>query len=200
MAEFSWDSVVDVLNSNSVPEILLMVMGFLILAIVMYYRQDKESGLYKGLMILGVVVGVFMVYVGTFINTGWSIGTLMILTVACFALIIRPIRNINIAVVIGLIVAIWVYIMLPDLVAGIEGPLEFVKAVGDGIPRLVVSIVAGGFIYMMLQFVQAVISLAGKILNAWPFLAVIGIWCIVESIFLLLGYNSTYDFIMSYVG
>lgn len=197
MAEFSWDSVVDALNTNNVPEVLLIVMGFLTLAIVMYYRQDKGSKAYKALMLIGVLVGLFMVYVGVFIETGWSNGTKMILTVACFALIVRPIRNVNIAVIIGLIVAVWVYLMLPDAVSGFDGNLEFLRGVGQGAMRIIVALIAGGFVYMILQFIQAVVLLFGKILNAWPFLLIIGVWCIIEGLFLVMGYSSTYDFIVS---
>lgn len=199
MAEFSWDSVVDALNSNNVPEILLILMGVIALVIVAKYRDDKESGTYKLLMILGVAIAVFMIYVAVAIDTGWSKGTLIILTVACFTLIVRPIKDVNIAVIIGLIIAVWVYLILPGLVADVQAPFEFIKAIGEGIPRLIVAIVAGAFVYTVLQFLQAVVMLFGKILNAWPFLAIIGIWCIVEGIFLIMGYASTYDFIVEHI-
>ena len=199
MAEFSWDSVVDALNSNNVPEILLILMGVIALVIVAKYRDDKESGTYKLLMILGVAIAVFMIYVAVAIDTGWSKGTLIILTVACFTLIVRPIKDVNIAVIIGLIIAVWVYLILPGLVADVQAPFEFIKAIGEGIPRLIVAIVANTFVYTVLQFLQAVVMLFGKILNAWPFLAIIGIWCIVEGIFLIMGYASTYDFIVEHI-
>ena len=199
MAEFSWDSVVDALNSNNVPEILLLLMGLIALIIVACYRDDKDSSLYKVVMLLGVAIAVFMIYVAVAIDTGWSKGTLIVLTVACFTLIVRPIKDVNFAVIIGLIVAVWVYLILPGLVADVQSPFEFIKVIGDGIPRLIVSIVAGAAVYMVLQFIQAVVMLFGKILNAWPFLAIIGIWCIVEGMFLIMGYASTYDFIMDQV-
>ena len=201
MAEFSWDSVVDALNSNNVPEILLIIMGIIALVIVAYYRDDKDSTAYKLVMVLGVAIAVFMVYVAMSdtIVTGWSKGTLIVLTVAAFTLIVRPIKDVNIAAVLGLIVAVWTYLMLPDLVADIQEPFEFIKAIGDGIPRLIVSIVAGAIVFTILQFIQALVMLFGKIFNAWPFLLIIGIWCIVEAIFLLMGYNSTYDYIVTMV-
>ena len=178
-------------------DVLMWVL--IALVIVAYYRDDKDSATYKLVMILGVAIAVFMIYVAVAIDTGWSKGTLIILTVACFTLIVRPIKDVNIAVIIGLIVAVWVYLLLPGLVADVQAPFEFIKAIGEGIPRLIVSIVAGAAVYMILQFIQAVIMLFGKILNAWPFLAIIGIWCIVEAVFLLMGYASTYDFIVEHV-
>ena len=105
----------------------------------------------------------------------------------------------NIAAVIGLIVAVWVYLMLPDLVADIQEPFDFIKVIGDGVPRIIVSIFAGAMVFMVLQFIQALVMLFGKIFNAWPFLLIIGIWCIVEAVFLLMGYNSTYDYIVTMI-
>ena len=199
MAELSWDSFVDTLNTNHIPEILLLLMGVVALVIVWYYKTDKESGLYKALVIAGVVMGAFMIYVALAVDTGWDKGTMYILVLASFTLIVRPFKDVNIAAIIGLIVAIWVYLLLPDAVADIEAPFDFIKPIGEGIPRIVVSIVAGGFVYMILQFIQAVVMLFGKIFNAWPFLMVIGIWCIVEAIFLLMGYNSTWDYITTII-
>ncbi len=199
MAELSWDSVVDALNTNHIPEIFLLLMGITALAIVWYYKADKESTLYKVLVIAGVVMGAFMVYVALAVETGWDKGTLYILTLASFTLIVRPFKDVNIAAIIGLIVAIWVYLLLPDAVADIQPPFDFIKPIGDGVPRIIVSIVAGGFVYMVLQFIQAVVMLFGKIFNAWPFLMIIGIWCIVESIALLAGHTSTWDWIMTII-
>ena len=199
MAEFTWDSFIDALNSNNVPEILLILMGVIALVIVGYYKDDKDSSTYKLVMILGVAIAIFMIYVAMAVDTGWSKGTLIVLTVACFTLIVRPIKDVNIAVIIGLIVAVWVYLILPGLVGDVQEPFDFIQVIGSGIPRLIVSIVAGAMVFTILQFIQAVVQLFGKILNAWPFLAVIGIWCIVEAIFLLLGYNSTYDYISTHL-
>jgi len=199
MAELSWDSFVDTLNSNNVPEILLLVMGVVALAIVIGYREDKDSALYKVLVLIGVLTGAFLVYVAMAVDTGWSKGTLIVLTVAAFTLIVRPIKDVNIAAVIGLIVAVWVYLMLPDLVADIQEPFDFIKVIGDGVPRIIVSIFAGAMVFMVLQFIQALVMLFGKIFNAWPFLLIIGIWCIVEAVFLLMGYNSTYDYIVTMI-
>ena len=86
MAELSWDSFVDALNSNNVPEILLIVMGVVALAIVFGYKDDKDSTLYKVLVLVGVITGAFMVYVAMAVETGWSKGTLIVLTVAAWNL------------------------------------------------------------------------------------------------------------------
>ena len=195
MAELSWDSVMDALNTNNVPEICLLLMGVVALVIVGYYRSDKDSGLYKAMVAVGVITGIFLVVVAVMAETSWSKGTLLVVTVASFALITRPIKDVNIAAIIGLVVAIWVYLILPDAVSDLNSPFEFLEVLGEGIPTIIVAVVAGGIVFTILQFIQALVMLFGKIFNAWPFLLVIGIWCIVESIFLMMGYNSTYDYI-----
>ena len=195
MAELSWDSVMDALNTNNVPEICLLLMGVVALVIVGYYRSDKDSGLYKAMVAVGVITGIFLVVVAVMAETSWSKGTLLVVTVASFALITRPIKDVNIAAIIGLVVAIWVYLILPDAVSDLNSPFEFLEVLGEGIPRIIVAVVAGGIVFTILQFIQALVMLFGKIFNAWPFLLVIGIWCIVESIFLMMGYNSTSDYI-----
>ncbi len=199
MAELSWDSFVEALNTNNVPEALLIAMGAMALIIVFGYLRDKESALYKILVLLGVVLGALMVYMVVAIDTGWDKGTMIIVTIGAFALIVRPIRDVNVAAILALIVAVIVYLMLPDLVADVQEPFDFIQAIGDGIPRLVVAIVAGGLVFAILQFIQAVVLLAGKILNAWPFLLVIGVVCIMEAVFHLLGSIPIYDYIATLV-
>ena len=142
MAELSWDSVMDALNTNNVPEICLLLMGVVALVIVGYYRSDKDSGLYKAMVAVGVITGIFLVVVAVMAETSWSKGTLLVVTVASFALITRPIKDVNIAAIIGLVVAIWVYLILPDAVSDLNSPFEFLEVLGEGIPRIIVAVVA----------------------------------------------------------
>ena len=82
MADFNleetWNSFQDLLNQNNVPEICLAIMGVLTLAMVFAYKDDDGSLTYKLLVTLGVIFGVFMVYVSLAIDTGWALGTLII--------------------------------------------------------------------------------------------------------------------------
>lgn len=189
--------MVDALHQNNVPEVLLILMGIVAILVVFFYRDDKESKTYKAMVAVGVAMGAFMVYVAVFIGTGWTMGTLIILTLGCFALIVRPFRDINLAVVAGLIVAVWVYLCLPGAVTGIEPPLDFLDVFADGTPRLILSVFAGAIVYLLLKFISDAVLLFGKILNAWPFLMFIGVWSIVEGIFIIMGYGSIYDFFAS---
>ena len=205
MADFNleetWANFQDLLNQNNVPEICLAIMGIITLAIVFAYKGDKESFTYKLLVGLGVVFGVFMVYVSMAIDTGWGLGTLILCVVACFTLIIRPFRNVKIDVVVGLLVLAWMYIYLGTLG---DASVNFIVDIdlsflADGIPRIVVAVIVGALAYMVTGFATGLAVLVGKVLNAWPFLLLISIWCILEAVLLIAGYGSVYDFVMTFV-
>ena len=192
MTDFTWDSVVDVLNSNNVPEICLLVMGLVAIAMVIAYRHDKDSFLYKILMLVGVIVGVFMVYVAVAIDTGWHTGTMIILTIACFTLIIRPFREINFSLILSLLLMAIIYVWM----GGLTGDLAFLA---ETWPRIIAAVVVGAIVYMITGFIQDIVQLFGKVLNAWPFLLIIGIWCIVEAVFLFTGNGTVFDYVSNLI-
>ena len=190
MTGFNWDSVVDALNTHGVPEICLMFMGLVALAVVISYVKDKESFLYKVLVLIGLLVGIFMVFVALTIDTGWGSATMIVITIACFTLIIRPFREVNFALVLALLVMACVYVYLGDL----TGNLEFLS---ETWPRVIAALVIGAVIYMIAGFIQDIIQLFGKILNAWPFLLINGLWCILEAAFILSSNGTVLDYVSS---
>ena len=204
MADFNlaeaWANFQDLLNQNHVPEICLAIMGVITLAIVFAYKDDKESTSYKLLVALGVIFGAFMVYVSMAVDTGWGVGTLIICIVACFTLIIRPFREVRIDIVVGLLALAWMYVYLGTLDgATIDFLFDIdLSFLADGIPRIVVAVIVGALAYMVTGFATGLALLIGKILNAWPFLLVLSIWCIAEAVLLIAGYGSVYDFLVTY--
>ena len=188
MTEFTWDSVVEFLNQNNVPEIMLMVLGLVAIAMVIAYRSDKEGFLYKLLVLLGVVAGVFMIYVALTVETGWTTATMIVITVASFTLIIRPFRDVNFALILSMLVMAVVYIALGN----VTGDLA---VLAEGWPRVILAVVAGAVLYMLTGYIQAMVQLFGKVLNAWPFLFIIGIYCVLEAAFLLAGMGTVYQYI-----
>ncbi len=188
MAEFTWDTVVDFLNQNNVPEIALAIMGILAIAIVFAYRSNDEGTLYRVLVLLGLIFAIFMIYIAVAINTGWEVGTLIVVTLACFTLVIRPFRDLNFSLILSIVLAVWVYIFL----GGLTGDLAILAT---GWPRIIVAVVAGSLVYMLTRFIQDVAQLFGKLLNAWPLLFVLGVLCIAEAAMLYMGYNSIIDYI-----
>ena len=190
MSDFSWQTVVDFLNQNNIPEAVLALVGVIAIAIVFAYRANDEGFLYRLLVLIGVVAGAFMVYTAVAIDTGWFMGTLIIVTIASFALIIRPFRDVNFALIFSLLVMALVYIAL----GGITGDLS---VLATGWPRIIIAFAVGAILYMLTGFIQDIIGLFAKLLNAWPLLFVIGVWCIAEAVMLIMGYGSVIDYIQT---
>ena len=188
MTEFTWDSVVEFLNQNNVPETMLLVLGLVAIAMVIAYRSDKEGFLYKILVLIGVIAGAFMIYVALTVETGWTTATMIVITIASFTLIIRPFKDVNFALILSMMVMAIVYVWLGNLTGDLA-------AIATGWPRLIVAVAAGAILYMLTGYVQAVVQLFGKILNAWPFLFIIGVYCVIEAVFLLAGMGTVYQYI-----
>ena len=182
-----WQALSDTLNANHVPELILALVGVVALMIVYTYLKDDESPGYKLLVLIGVILGAIMVALCVTSPMRASTGTTLIVAVGCFALIIRPFRDVHFAVIIAVLIMVVVYILLADVTQ------EPFNVVSSGWPRVIVAFVAGSIVYMMLNFLQAIVLGLAKILNAWPILAVVGIICIIEAICVFAGYDSLYD-------
>jgi len=191
-SSFDWQSLSDTLNSNHVPEIMLGVMGVVALLIVLFYLKDKDSGQYKLMVLLGVLVGILMVILCVTSSMKTALGTTIIVTIGCFALIIRPFRDVHFAVIIAVLVMVIVYILLGNITE------EHFLFLASGWPRIIVAFIAGSIVYMMLNFLQAIVLGCAKILNAWPILIIVGVVCIAEAICVSMGYDSVYDTIVNF--
>ena len=195
MAESSgstdWQSLADTLNSNHIPELVLLLVGIVALFVVYMYLKDNDSPGYKLAVTIGVLIGIIMVAICVIAKAGT--GTTIIIAIACFALIIRPFRDVHFAVILALLVMVIVYLLLGQIT---QEPFD---ALNHGWPRIIVAFVAGSIVYMMLNFLQALVLGAAKVLNAWPILGILGIICIVEAVCWFQGYPSVYDMILSFV-
>lgn len=195
MAESSgstdWQSLADTLNSNHIPELVLLLVGIVALFVVYMYLKDNDSPGYKLAVTIGVLMGIIMVAICVIAKAGT--GTTIIIAIACFALIIRPFRDVHFAVILALLVMVIVYLLLGDIT---QQPFDVLN---HGWPRIIVAFVAGSIVYMMLNFLQALVLGTAKVLNAWPILGILGIICIVEAVCWFQGYPSVYDMIVSFV-
>ncbi len=190
-SDFDWNSFVDLLNSNHVPEIFLGIVGAMALIIVYMYVKDKDSAGYKTCTLIGVILGIIMAFFATTSTLKADTWTLIIVVAASFALIIRPFRDVKFAIILALFAMIAVYIFLGSL----SGNLE---ALSTGWPRIIAAFVVGAIIYMMLGFLQDLVLLFAKILNAWPILAVLGVICIVEAVCVYTGHGSVIRLILDF--
>ena len=186
-----WQSLSETLNANHVPEIVLLLVGIVALFIVYMYLKDNDSPAYKLSVLLGVIIGAVMVFLCVTSKPGT--GTTVIVAIACFALIIRPFRDVHFAVIIALMVMVIVYLLLGNIT---QEPFDVLN---HGWARIIVAFVAGSIVYMMLNFLQALVLGTAKVLNAWPILGILGIVCIVEAVCWFQGYPSVYDMIVDLI-
>jgi len=174
---------------NHVPELILLVGGIIALFIVYTYLKDDSSKKYKFLIVLGVIFGALMIFLSISSYTAWKMFPSVVIVITGFTLVIRPFREVHFAVIGALLVMVLAYIFIGSL-AGT--PLEFMT---EQWPRLIVAFVLGAIAYMILHFAEAIVKLFGKLFNWWPFLLLLALICIVESILMFLGYGSLYDFV-----
>lgn len=193
MADGSIDlgSMTEAINAYHVPEILLAVAGIVMLFIVYTYLKDKDGAKYKLATLLGLITGIVVVAV-CLMSGKLVMGTMIIVTVGCFALIIRPFRDVNFALILSLMLMVLIYVLM----GGLTGDYAFLS---EGWTRGIIAFVAGAIVYMIASFLQGIVQLFGKILNAWPLLFIISLLFIAESISVYLGYGSTYDMITQYL-
>lgn len=192
-SSIDWQALSDTLYENNIPEIILILVGVVALFIVYFYLKDKDSGNYKLTVLLGVILGVVMVALCVSSPMRASTGTTLIVAIGCFALIIRPFRDVHFAVIIAMLAMVVAYILLGDIT---QEPFD---VLATGWPRIIVAFVIGSIVYMMLNFLQAMVLGIAKFLNAWPVLAVVGVICIIEAICFLTGNDSVYDTIVNLV-
>jgi len=164
------------------------------LALVAFYLKDKDSAGYKLMMVLGVIFGVLMVVLAVTEGYRAQTYTLLLIAVAAFTLVIRPFRDIHIAVLAGLFVMAVVYIALGGLNGTEVGGVDL-SVIATGWPRFIIAFVAGALVFGMLRFAEAIVKLFAAIFNFWPILLILGILCIAEACCLMLGYGSIFDYI-----
>jgi len=186
-----YESVIDSLMSNHIPEATLAVGGILAILITIFYLKAGDTVKYKLFMLVGAIFGVFMAFIafntyGTFVIT-----TSIIMAVAAFTLIIRPFKDVHFALLIALLVMGVVYMLL----GGLEGTK--LEILSEGWYRIGLAFFCGSMVYMMLHMVESVVKIIGKILNAWPLLLILGIICVVEAVMIFGGHGSVYDLIRS---
>ena len=187
--DYTWDEFHSSLLGNNIPEILIAVAGFMALLIVIAYVKDKEGFLYKFLVLAGLVTGVLLIVVSIDTYGYWDLSTSIIAIVAGFALIIRPFRDVHFAVILALLVGAIVYVLLGDLAGG------DLNVLAEGYPRIIIAFVAAALVFTMANFIESVVKIFAKILNAWPILLILGLLCIAEGICVYMGYGSVYDMI-----
>lgn len=191
--DLTWESIQETLTSNNIPELVLAIGGILALLIVISYLKNKDGILYKFMVLLGLIVGVVLIIISIDTYGQWALSTSVIVIVAGFALIIRPFRDVHFSVILALLIMAMIYLLLGDLAGG------DLDVLSDGWPRIVVAFVGGALVYMLTHFIESVMKLFGKLLNAWPLLLILGLLCVAEAVSVYMGHGSIYDMIKDYM-
>ena len=175
--------------------IILILGGIVALVIVAMYLKDKESGKYKACVLLGLLMGILIVVLAVVEGYHAQKYTTILIAIAAFTLIIRPFREIHVAVIIGFLFMALVYIGL----GGLDGYILFnnidLTPLASGWPRIIIAFIAGAIVFGLLNFAEALVKAFGKLFNAWPVLMVLGVLCILEGCCIAMGYGSIFDYI-----
>jgi hypothetical protein len=182
------ESVTDFITTH-VPEIILLVGGIIALFIVYTFLKNELSMKYKVSMAVGVIFGALMIILCVSTYAEWELFPAVVIAVTGFTMVIRPFSKVHFAVIGALLIMVLVYLFL----GGLAGTgLEFLS---EGWPRIIAAFIVGAVAFMIMNFVEGLIKLFGKLFNWWPFLLVLAIICIVEAVLMFLGYGSLYDFV-----
>ena len=185
----TWDDIHASLLSNNVPDILIVIGGAMAVIIALTYFKNKDSVFYKFMVLIGLGTGILLAIISVDTYNSRDLATTVIALVTAFALIIRPFREVHFAVLLALLVGAVVYVLLAQL-AGTD-----LDVLASGWPRAVVALLAAVLVFTLTNFLESVIKMFGKILNAWPILFILGLICLAEGICLLAGYGSVYNMI-----
>ncbi len=170
---------------GNAPAVILLIGSLLALLIVHAYVKDKESWTYRGTMALGFAIGVLMVVMMLPRYADWGLFTAVAAILLGFTLIIRPFREVEFAVILALVVIAVAYVSLGQL-AG----TEHLDILASGWPRAITAFLIGVIVYTIVNFIEKVVMLFGKLFNWWPFLVLLALICIVEAVSLLLTGDS----------
>ncbi len=133
-------------------------------------------GFFVGVLLLATAVGAWSLHAG-------DSGTRYLLVATGLALLLKPLKDVPWAALLGLIVGtvcvglVYLLFPLPETVLGISS--TWVYALIFFVPAL--------FAYMLFKFLEDLLRLIGTILASKPVATVLGLLCIVQGVLLLLN-------------
>jgi len=139
----------------------------------------------KIMSLFGFLVGVLMLVTaaGVWLNQAWDSGTRYLLVVTGLALVLKPLKAVPWAALIGLVIggscAGLVYILypLPETVLGISSTWVY----------LAIFLIPTLLAYIFFKFAEDLLKLVGTILASRPVVTILGILCLLQGVLLLLN-------------
>lgn len=137
----------------------------------------------RALSVLGFLVGIILLITGFAIwsEQVWDIGTNYLLIITGLALVLKPIKQITWAALLGFIIGassviiVYFYFPLPEIIFGISSIWIYLAIFF--IPALIT--------YVFFKFLEDLIKIMGLILASRPVITILGFFCIVQGILLL---------------
>jgi len=137
----------------------------------------------RALSVLGFLVGIILLITGFAIwsEQVWDIGTNYLLIITGLALVLKPIKQITWAALVGFIIGassviiVYFYFPLPEIIFGISSIWIYLAIFF--IPALIT--------YVFFKFLEDLIKIMGLILASRPVVTILGFFCIVQGILLL---------------
>lgn len=141
------------------------------------------SKILRAISVFGFLMGILLLITGFAVWSAqvWDVGTNYLLIITGLALILKPIRKITWAALVGLIIGascvmiVYFYFPLPEMIFGISSIWIYLAIFF--IPALIT--------YVFFKFLEDLIKIIGLILASRPVVTILGFFCIAQGILLL---------------
>ena len=139
----------------------------------------------KIMSLFGFLVGVLMLVTaaGVWLNQAWDSGTRYLLVVTGLALVLKPLKDVPWAALIGLVTGglcvglVYILYPLPETVLGISSTWMY----------LAIFLIPALLAYIFFKFVEDLLKLVGTILASRSVATILGILCLLQGVLLLLN-------------
>ncbi|MDH5448828.1 MAG: hypothetical protein OEY24_05980 [Candidatus Bathyarchaeota archaeon] len=143
------------------------------------------SATVKIMVLFGFLVGVLMLVTatGVWLSQAWDSGTRYLLVVTGLALVLKPLKDVPWAALIGLVVGslcvglVYILYPLPETVLGISSTWVY----------LAIFLIPALLAYTFFKFVEDLLKLVGTVLASRPVATILGVLCLLQGALLLLN-------------
>jgi hypothetical protein len=143
------------------------------------------SAAVKGMSLFGFLVGILMLVTaaGVWLSQSWDSGTRYLLVVTGLALVLKPLKDIPWAALIGLVIGglsvglAYILYPLPETVLGVSSTWVY----------LAIFLVPALLAYIFFKFAEDLLKLVGMILASMPVATILGILCLLQGVLLLVN-------------
>jgi len=163
----------------------ILILGGIIAASWLLERTVKPfSWIIKIASSFGFIIGILLLVTGAVVwsTKRWDVFTQYLLIATGLALVLKPIKDIPWAALIGLVIGglcagyVYLFFPLPETVFGISSTWIY----------LAIFFVPALLVYMLFKFIEDLLRLIGIILASKPVSILLGLICIVQGFLLLL--------------